>query len=92
VLLLLLLLLFVSAGLPSKYGSWGLIEYTGQPASAAPKYRAVMAMLDSKQPAGLYAKCFGPQKEAAGLGDGSFAGVPAVTFPRKGSVLVQVCK
>jgi hypothetical protein len=41
VLFALLLLLLPAAGLPSKYGSWGLIEYTGQLPSTAPKYRAV---------------------------------------------------
>jgi hypothetical protein len=89
-MLMLLLLLFLPAGLPSKYGSWGLVEYTGQPPAAAPKYRAVMATLDRKQPAGVYPGCFAPEKGGSGLGDGSFFGVPAVTFPRKGGVLVQV--
>lgn len=74
-----------------RYGSWGLIEYTGQPVASAPKYLALKGLLDAKQPAGLYPGCLGPQKGAAGLGDGSFFGVPAVTFPRKGSVLIQVC-
>jgi hypothetical protein len=41
VLFALLLLLLPAAGLPSKYGSWGLIEYTGQLPSTAPNYRAV---------------------------------------------------
>ncbi|GFR45710.1 hypothetical protein Agub_g7119, partial [Astrephomene gubernaculifera] len=39
---------FASTGLPSPYGSWGLQEYTGQPASDAPKYRAIMDWLDAQ--------------------------------------------
>jgi hypothetical protein len=35
------LMSFASCGTPSKYGSWGSIEYTGQPLADAPKYRAL---------------------------------------------------
>lgn len=34
--------LFASARLPNKYGSWGLLEYQGQPIAQAPKYRAAV--------------------------------------------------
>lgn len=73
-----------------RYGSWGLIEYTGQPVASAPKYLAVKGLLDAKQPAGVYSGCLGPQKGSTGLGDGSFFGAPAITFPRKGAALIQV--
>jgi hypothetical protein len=49
-----------------------------------------MAKLDNKQPPGLFSGCFAVEKGPAGLAEGSFFGVPAVTFPRKGGVLVQV--
>ncbi|GLC60709.1 hypothetical protein PLESTB_001660900 [Pleodorina starrii] len=39
---------FVSTGAFTKYGSWGLQEYTGQPLSTAPKYRALMDWLDAQ--------------------------------------------
>jgi hypothetical protein len=29
----------------SKWGSWGLLEYHGQPAAEAPKYQAVLESL-----------------------------------------------
>jgi hypothetical protein len=74
-----------------RYGSWGLIEYTGQAPASAPKYLAVRGLLDAKQPAGVYPGCLGPQKGAAGLGDSAFFGAPAITFPCKASVLIQVC-
>ena len=35
--------IFSSVSSPSKWGSWGLTEYLGQPASEAPKYQAVLA-------------------------------------------------
>ena len=35
-----LLVLFNSAEVPSKYGSWGLLESQEQPTERAPKYRA----------------------------------------------------
>ncbi|KAK3083039.1 hypothetical protein FSP39_012374 [Pinctada imbricata] len=63
---------FSSAGTPSKYGSWGMLEYTGQPLSSVPKYRAVhkfMAKYDGhdyvapkcsfvKMSASTFAGCF----------------------------------
>jgi hypothetical protein len=33
---------FTNVGAPTKYGSWGITEYVGQPRSAAPKYDAAM--------------------------------------------------
>ncbi|KAG2422805.1 hypothetical protein HXX76_015752 [Chlamydomonas incerta] len=42
---------FVSTALPGQYGSWGLQEYTGQPASEAHKYRALMDWLDEQSDA-----------------------------------------
>jgi len=40
------LLHFVSAGLPSKYGSWGLIESTDQPPTSAVKQQGLFDYLD----------------------------------------------
>ena len=40
---------FSSVTQPSKWGSWGMLEYDGQPADEAPKYQAIDAML-SRQP------------------------------------------
>jgi len=38
--------IFSSLGTWSKWGSWGLMEYHGQPAAEAPKYQAVVEFLD----------------------------------------------
>jgi hypothetical protein len=38
--------IFSSLGSWSKWGSWGLMEYHGQPAEKAPKYQAVVEFLD----------------------------------------------
>ncbi|MDI6447740.1 hypothetical protein [Anaerobaca lacustris] len=40
-----LMAIFSSMGTYSKWGSWGLLEYHGQPAAEAPKYQAVMQFL-----------------------------------------------
>jgi hypothetical protein len=40
---------------PTKYGSWGLLEYQDQPLRDAPKYRAILDMLGDasrKRPGG----------------------------------------
>jgi hypothetical protein len=37
-----LMVMFSSTGNYSKWGSWGLMEYHGQPVTAAPKYQAVV--------------------------------------------------
>jgi hypothetical protein len=39
--------IFSSVGKYSKWASWGLMEYHGQPASEAPKYQAVMEFIDT---------------------------------------------
>ncbi|GIL87895.1 hypothetical protein Vretifemale_15941 [Volvox reticuliferus] len=39
---------YVTTGTFTKYGSWGLQEYTGQPVSQAPKYRSLMDWLDKQ--------------------------------------------
>lgn len=41
---------FSSTGRPSKWGSWGALEYAGQPPADAPKYRAVRELLDAQGP------------------------------------------
>ena len=40
-----LMCLYYSVGIPSKSGSWGLLEYDGQPLRDAHKYRAVLRRL-----------------------------------------------
>ncbi len=42
-----LLCVFSSVNRPSKWGSWGLLEYAGQDPAAAPKYRAFREVLDA---------------------------------------------
>ena len=87
---------FLSAGLWSKYGSWGAIEYTGQPISKSPKYLALRTLFSNTTSAsssgvgsaGLY---FGnPFTFGLGLdvSDFSYAGFPAVLSPRNGDVWV----
>ena len=39
--------IFSSMGTYSKWGSWGLLEYHGQPAAEAPKYQAVLEFLET---------------------------------------------
>jgi len=39
--------IFSSMGRYSKWGSWGLMEYHGQPESSAPKYQAVLKFLEA---------------------------------------------
>jgi hypothetical protein len=38
--------IFSSVGRYSKWGSWGLMEYHGQPVSETPKYQAVVEFID----------------------------------------------
>jgi len=45
------LMLFALTGGISQYGSWGLVEYAGQPVSQTPKMRAVQAFLGTATPA-----------------------------------------
>jgi hypothetical protein len=40
-----LMAVFSSMGTYSKWGSWGLLEYHGQPPAEAPKYQAVLEFL-----------------------------------------------
>ncbi len=37
-----LFMVFSSVGGPSKWGSWGILEFQNQPTEDAPKYRAVV--------------------------------------------------
>jgi hypothetical protein len=39
---------FSSTARPSKWGSWGALEHTGQPPAEAPKFRAVRELLDAQ--------------------------------------------
>ncbi|MBW8040341.1 MAG: hypothetical protein FVQ85_10110 [Planctomycetes bacterium] len=39
--------IFSSTGKYSKWGSWGIMEYHGQPLSSAPKYQAVIEFLEN---------------------------------------------
>jgi hypothetical protein len=40
--------IFSSTGRYSKWGSWGIMEYHGQPVTEAPKYQAVIEFLEKK--------------------------------------------
>lgn len=77
---------FSSVGLPSKYGSWGLLEFTGQEAHTAPKYLALAEYVDSVSSAAPPQGCMTPELGYRGLGDASFVGFPAVIAPRQGDV------
>ena len=81
---------FTSAGLPSRFGSFGLVEYTGQRPADAPRYRAVRDVLDTKMANSTRANCLDPGLGYRGLGDVSFFGMPAIMSPAKGATLVQV--
>ena len=61
----------------------------GQPASSAPKYRAMMSFLDRKGAPPL-ATCMDPERGYRGLREGVFRGLPAILTPAKGDVWVQV--
>eukprot|EP01036_Dinobryon_divergens_P053320 gene53320-71281_t len=41
---------FISCGVFTKYGSWGTIEFTGQPLSISPKYHALLSYLNESHP------------------------------------------
>ncbi len=41
-------MIFSSMGAPSKWGSWGILEYEGQDPKTAPKYEAVMQALHAE--------------------------------------------
>ena len=43
-----LMVMFENVYFPTKYGSWGLLEYQDQPISDAPKYRATMDYIHNK--------------------------------------------
>jgi hypothetical protein len=51
---------YSSGGAFSKYGSWGLLEYTGQPLAAAPKARAVAAWVARTTAGPTRAACRNP--------------------------------
>jgi hypothetical protein len=44
-----LVMIFSSMGRPSKWGSWGILEYEGQDPAAAPKFRAVQEFIEGKR-------------------------------------------
>lgn len=44
-----LFVVFSSVSRPSKWGSWGVLEYEGQPAAEAPKYEALLEFLRENQ-------------------------------------------
>ena len=77
---------FASCGPFSKYGSWGAIEYTGQPIATAPKFLALRQFFNN----GSNQLAVTPQISANtslfgfGVGDFSYMGYPAVISPRVG--------
>jgi len=80
---------FGSCGYYTKYGSWGTIEYTGQPVSQAPKYAAVLENLVSPHPECLQSttNVMFPQDVFKSRG-GSYVGYPAVLSPDVGDVWI----
>lgn len=81
---------FVSTAYPSKYGSWGAIEYTGQPLAETPKYRALRKYFNTPNSTTLCEKSsnnFLLQNNAYSRVDSnSMVGYPAVSSPRYGDV------
>jgi hypothetical protein len=80
---------FVSTAYPSKYGSWGAIEYTGQPLSETPKYRALRSYF---HPPNATASCDTSHNSLlqnnafSSVDRNSMVGYPAVSSPRYGDV------
>ena len=83
---------FLSAGIWTKYGSWGAIEFTGQPISMSPKYLALRSLFTANSNKTSSAGMYYGNSFTFGLGldvsDYSYAGYPAVLSPRDGDVWV----
>ena len=90
-------------GTYSRYGSWGMQEFTDQPVDEAPKYRAVATRISQHKEAGgavpATATCVAAAQlrgaapledafDASGAYVQRFGGMPAVTSPRLGDELV----
>lgn len=79
---------FSSTALPGKYGSWGLLEFTGQPPASAPKYMAIQKAINISSP-WIEGGCMAPDGRNAWLADSTFVGLPAVTEPSFGEVWIS---
>ncbi|EKX35128.1 hypothetical protein GUITHDRAFT_80080, partial [Guillardia theta CCMP2712] len=78
---------FSSVGNPTQYGSWGALEYTGQPREEAHKYRALLPFLSERTR--MQQTCVNlslPSRPSVLLLQQGFYGPPAVTSPRAGDV------
>ncbi|XP_070194225.1 uncharacterized protein [Littorina saxatilis] len=64
---------FATTGTPSKYGSWGMTEYTGQDLSKVPKWLAVQTFISDHWPNTLLGpKCSFTQDQATNTAFGCF--------------------
>ncbi len=83
---------FSSCGTPSKYGSWGSIEYTGQPIETAPKFMALKSLFNESESCtpindeSFYTQMF--QSDSA-IDNDLYIGYPSITSPKYGDVWVS---
>jgi hypothetical protein len=80
---------FVSTGQATQYGSWGVLEFTGQQIESSPKYMALRNYFFTPQPPldGCIINVATPSTVVA-LNDFQFAGGTYVQSPRSGDVWV----
>ena len=83
---------FTSVGNPTKYGSWGALEFTGMQIQTAPKYLALQKyFFKASSPSLLSSLCASGTQSTVlttGADDYTFVGFPAVTSPRKNQIWV----
>lgn len=85
---------FSSCGTPTKYGSWGAIEYTGQSVATAPKYAALKTLFNQSttcenivsNTVNVYSHLF---KIGGAAVENVLNGFPSVTSPKNGDVWVS---
>ncbi len=75
---------FASVGPPSKYGSWGHLEFTSQPLATAPKQRALLDFVAAAAGPLPEPGCLDPQRGRWATGEFTFVGPPAVAKPQAG--------
>ena len=84
---------FTDTGVPSKYGTWGMREFTDQAPADCPEARAVHGFLDERlgeHPLAHCVRAHGNARVGSGLSQlqPSFVGPPVFTSPLRGDNLV----
>lgn len=78
---------FSSCGISTKYGSWGAIEFTGQPINLTPKYRALIEILSSyNKPRNIQCESYLLSNSYINdrfLSLNSYTGYPVIISPRR---------